>query len=150
MKIGRAHSLSIVSFLAFAAALVVPFALVRLRFTPVAILGVTLLASPFALLLAGHFLVPRTWWRQLVLALANVPLMFAWRFAVVAMWYFAPGLIGALVFGMALSIPAALLLFVLRLGTKEHLPPDRSFDTDAQARPLLRASHCVRADQLRR
>jgi len=109
----RVHPLSVVSLAALAAALALPFASFGLRFTPRAALGILLLGSAFVVLLAGHLLVRGSWKRHLVLALANVPLLFAWWFAAAAMWYFAPGLVGAAVLGSLLCVPAALLVYIL-------------------------------------
>lgn len=114
MKMARAHPLSRVSFTALAAAFVLPFASFGLRFSAFALLGVSLLASAFVVLSVGHFLIRPVLRHQLALALANVPILIAWWFVAAAMWYLAPGLAGAAVFGAILCVPAILLLIVLR------------------------------------
>jgi hypothetical protein len=67
--------------------------------------------------------VRNTWQRNLALALVNVPLFIAWLFAVVVMWYFQPGIPGAIVLGGLLCVPAALSVVAVRRfrgGSNEH------------------------------
>lgn len=119
----RVHPLAGISALAFITALVLPFASFGLRFGPRAVLGVALLGSAFAVLTAGHFRVRNTWQRNLALALVNVPLFIAWLFAVVVMWYFQPGIPGAIVLGGLVCVPAALSVVAVRRfrgGSNEH------------------------------
>ena len=73
-----------------------------------------LLGSAFVVLFVGHFLVRTAWKRHLILALVNAPLLLAWSFAATLMWYFQPGVVGAMVLGIFLSAPAILIVFVLR------------------------------------
>jgi hypothetical protein len=114
MKLKRVHPLSIVSFVALVAALVLPFTAFGLKPGLNAALGVVALGSAFLVVSAGHFLVEPALLKQLALAAANVPLMVLWWLAVAAMSFLAPGLPGAVAFGVVLCLPALLLLVLLR------------------------------------
>lgn len=115
MKPARLHLLAIGSIGSFASALLVPWLSIGLSVTPRSVVAVALLASPFMVLIVGHFLLCTTWRRGLVVALLNVPLWFAWSMGLVVMWYFQPGLGGAFVVGALLSIIAGLGLLLARL-----------------------------------
>jgi hypothetical protein len=96
---------------AFAAATLVPFFYVNWRGNPLSYgLGSLMLASPFAVLFAGHVFVCRTWRRNSFLVLGILPLGFAWSLAFVAMLYFQPGWYGLFTFGVGLSLLSGLYL----------------------------------------
>lgn len=114
MNFPRTHLLSLVSFTALVVALALPFMSFGLRFSPGNAFAVLLLGSAFVVLFVGHFLVRTAWKRHLILALVNAPLLLAWSFAATLMWYFQPGVVGAMVLGIFLSAPAILIVFVLR------------------------------------
>lgn len=112
----RLHPLSVVSFAAFVAAVVLPFTSglgFGVPFSPRAALAFALLGSCFAVLFVGHLFIQDRLKRHILLAIANLPLLICWQFVVVLMWYFRFGLPGALVFGPGLSLLAAALVIVL-------------------------------------
>lgn len=111
----RPHPLAITSIASFVAAMLTPFVTFGLSVTPYSVIALAALAAPFALLSVAHLYLCRTWRRNLAVALVNVPVWLAWQVAVVAMWYFQPGLPGAVVFGAALCALAAAGLLLVRL-----------------------------------
>ena len=116
----RVHPIAAISALAFISVLVLPFASFGLRFGPSSFLGVALLGSAFAVVAVGHLFISNTWPRNLALVLFNVPLFIAWLFAVVIMWYFQPGIPGAMVLGAVLCVPAAFAVAILRRFRSSH------------------------------
>jgi len=108
------HLFAVASIVSLASALLVPWLSFGLRVTPQSIAAVAFLASPFVVLIVGHFVLCGGWRRGLVVALLNLPLWFGWSMGVVVMWYFQPGLSGAVVVGTLLSIVAGLGLLLAR------------------------------------
>lgn len=74
--------------------------------------GSLVLASPFAVLLAGHLTLARTWRRNAFLAGGNVLFAFGWAVASFAMRWFQPGWIGLAFFGAVLALFAGLYLLL--------------------------------------
>jgi hypothetical protein len=115
MHTGRPHFLATVSVCSLVVALFLPYMLSGLRPSMPAQAVLVALSAPFIVLVGAHFHAARTWRRNLYVAFLNVPLWVGWLFATAAMWYFQPGLPGALVFGALLGVAAAVLLLGLRL-----------------------------------
>ena len=114
MALPRFHPLATVSALSFVMAMFLPYVVIGLRPSPMAQVGLLALGSPFAVLVAGHLYLTRTWRRNLLVAFFNVPVWFGWLFANVVMWYFQPGVPGALVIGTLLSFICGIFLLFLR------------------------------------
>ena len=74
--------------------------------------GALVLASPFAVLLLGHFILARTWRRNAFLAGGSVVFAFGWAVASFAMRWFQPGWVGILFFGVVLALLACLYLLL--------------------------------------
>jgi hypothetical protein len=85
-----------------------------------------LLASPFAVLLAGHLTIARTWRRNAFLAAGNLLFGLAWLMASFVMRWFQPGWIGAVFLGLSLSIVAVGYLLLAR-EIAEDVPPQSEF-----------------------
>lgn len=114
---GRLHPLSIVSFAAFVAAVVLPFtSAYGAPFSPRAVLAFMLLGSCFAVLFVGHLFIQDRLRRHFLLAIATLPLLICWQMVMVVMWYMALGMTGASIFGPGLSLLAAVLVIVLSAG----------------------------------
>ena len=122
MAVARFHPLAAVSAASFVVAMFLPYVLFGLRPSAPAQAALLALGSPFAVLVVGHLYVSRTWRRNLLLAFFNVPVWIGWLFATVLMWYFKPGLPGALILGALLSLAAGVLLLLLRF-VREHALP---------------------------
>ncbi len=90
-----------------------PYVALGLRPSGSAQAALLALGSPFAVLVAGHLYVSRTWRRNVLVAFFNVPIWIGWLFAAFVMWYFKPGIPGALLLGGLLSLTAGLLLLLL-------------------------------------
>jgi hypothetical protein len=95
-------------------ALVLPFLEFGLDLTPRALLGVSVLASPLALVAVAQFRSQHSWRGGFALAVTSMLIFGAWQFAAVLMWYFQPGIAGAIVLGALLCIPAAVGTFAVR------------------------------------
>jgi hypothetical protein len=115
MRTHRPHPLAAVSICSFASALFLPYTLFGLQPSVYGQAALVALGSPFIVLVAAHVYASRTWRRNSYVALLNVPLWVGWLFASVLMWYFKPGVPGALFLGALLSVVAALLLLGLRV-----------------------------------
>jgi hypothetical protein len=115
MHARRPHCLATVSICSLVVALFLPYVLLGMQPSMPAQTVLVALSTPFIVLVGAHLHASRTWRRNLYVALLNVPLWVGWLFATVAMWYFQPGLAGALVFGAVLGVAAAVLLLGLRL-----------------------------------
>ena len=74
--------------------------------------GAFVLASPFAVLLLGHFTLARTWRRNAFLAGGSVVFAFGWAVASFAMRWFQAGWVGVLFFGVVLALLACLYLLL--------------------------------------
>jgi hypothetical protein len=114
MRTHRPHPLAAVSICSFAVALFLPYILFGLQPSAYAQAALVALGSPFIVLVAAHLYASRTWRRNSYVAFLNVPLWVGWLSAAVVMWYFKPGVPGALFLGALLSAVAALLLLGLR------------------------------------
>jgi hypothetical protein len=115
MKSARLHLFVVASLASLTAALLMPWFSFGWQVTPRSVAAVAFLASPFIVLIVGHLYLCATWRRGLLVALLNLPLWFAWSMGLVAMWYFQPGMGGAMVIGVLLSVLAGLGLLLARL-----------------------------------
>lgn len=110
MRSHRPHPLAAFTALVFVAAVTLPYLQYGFfRSAPLA-LSRLLLASPFLILFVGQLQRGVTWRHHLTLICLNFPLLIGWIFAQTLMWFFAPGLWGAVVLGMLLSLIAAMLV----------------------------------------
>ena len=125
MTSARFHPLAAVTAVVFLVAVLLPPISFGVPFTFAALLAFLGLASPFVVLLLAHIQICKTWRRNLLVVLLNVPLFLGWQLAVVATWYLQAGLLGALVFGTVLSGMAAAGLLLTRL-IKEPKPTTES------------------------
>lgn len=114
MAVARFHPFATVSASSFVVAMFLPYVLFGLRPSAPAQAALLALGSPFAVLVAGHLYLSRTWRRNLLLAFFNVPVWVGWLFATVVMWYFKPGVPGALILGALLSVAVGFFLILLR------------------------------------
>jgi hypothetical protein len=104
-----------ISLCFMALAVLVPFSIIGLSLTAASALAVGALATPFVILLAGHHYLCHSWQRHLAVSILNLPVGLAWSMAIAIMWYFQPGLYGALLLGFLLSFLASLGLLLARL-----------------------------------
>ena len=111
----RFHPLAALSAGSFIVAIALPFIGLGLRFTTSALVACVLLASPFVVLMLGHFYLCRSLRRNIALVLANVPLWCAWLFVATAMWYFQAGWYGVAVFSPLMAVLAGLCLLLALL-----------------------------------
>ena len=96
MTSARFHPLGAVTAVVFLVAVLLPPISFGVPFTFAALLAFLGLASPFVVLLLAHIQICKTWRRNLLVVLLNVPLFLGWQLAVVANWYLQAGLLGAL------------------------------------------------------
>lgn len=121
----RFHPFASLSIASFVVSIVLPYFAFGLQPSFLSQLSLLVLASPFVVLVAAHRYASRTWRRNLAVALCNVPLWLGWLFCAVLMWYFRPGLPGAVFLGALLSLAAGVLLLSLRL-ISEPISPNRA------------------------
>ncbi|MGE5866878.1 MAG: hypothetical protein ACM32J_17530 [Rhizobacter sp.] len=108
MPIRPPHPLALFTALVLAAVVGLPYLQFGFSPSPHLLLSRLLLASPFAVLLAAHARLAKTFRHHVSLVCLSFPLLLGWQFAVVVMWWFRPGLWGAVVLGVLLSAVAAL------------------------------------------
>jgi hypothetical protein len=113
MNLHRPHATAAITALCLAGAVGANIFTLNWRGHFLAYAGASLLlASPFAVLLAGHLTVAKTWRRSTFLAVGSVLLALAWWFASFLMRWFQPGWGGAVFFGLVLSSLAVLYILL--------------------------------------
>lgn len=119
----RPHPLAAVTALCFASATLANFLSTDWRGHALGYgIASLLLASPFAVLLAGHLTLARTWRRNAFFAAGNLLFGIAWFMASFVMRWFQPGWMGAVFLGLSLSIVAVGYLLLSR-EIPEAVPP---------------------------
>jgi hypothetical protein len=113
MKLQRPHATAAITALCLAGAVGANIFTLNWRDHFIAYAGASLLlASPFAVLLAGHLTLAKTWRRNTFLAIGSVLLALAWWLASFLMRWLQPGWGGAIFFGLVLSGLAALYILL--------------------------------------
>lgn len=122
----RPHPLAAVTALCFASATLANLLSTDWRANPVGYgIASLLLASPFAVLLAGHLTIAMTWRRNAFIAAGNLLFGIAWFMASFVMRWFQPGWTGAIFLGLSRSIVAAGYLLLSREIPEGVPPPDK-------------------------
>lgn len=99
----------------FIASIVLPLAMFRPALSSHALIGVLLFSAPFALVLLGHFLVPKAWARQMTILVFGLIAWLSWCFFVfVAIWMHAPLHVVALTHFCLMGVPLTLLIIGLK------------------------------------
>jgi hypothetical protein len=115
----RLHSLpAVLTGSLFVAAVAEPHILFDLPVTLAVELIVLALASPFAVLFVGQFVVTDNGWHRLYLALLGLPLLGIWQVCLFALLWLHGGLPVALLFGAAMSTVASAALGLCYLANK--------------------------------
>jgi hypothetical protein len=114
MRWSSLHPFAALSVLSAVAAVVFPFVGLGVSLSAVSLLAVGLLASPFLVLVLGHYRAPKSLRKNAMLAFANVPLWCAWLLMAAAMWYLQAGWYGVAVFAPMLASLASIFLFLCR------------------------------------
>lgn len=104
-----------VSAVSLSLAFLGPFLILGAGFSLSTLIAAFLVAVPFAVAVLGHFLVPRTWPRQVTLALCGLTAWLGWFYtAFMVMWMHVPmHLVGA-AHAVLFGVPLALLVLALR------------------------------------
>ena len=118
--LNRLHPLATVSALSAVFAVLLPFVTLGVPLSASSLAAIGLLASPFLVLLFGHLRASRSVRKNMVLAIANVPLWCAWLLVAFLMWYSQAGWYGVAVFAPLLAALAGICIFLSHLVREPH------------------------------